>query len=252
MRKADFRETDADSKGYMGNPAGGTGRPGVLPPSGPPVDGQDRPVAGRSWPPTGSRSRPLLSPAGSPSTTTRSPSASRTAPASASTTPGCRDNLSQYWGVNCPPSCTRLRARPADHRRGPGQRLSLPAGAAPTTRRTCGAGSSGASTSTAKSLSTPRPSTSAKTTSGQAPPHWLPDVPEKTLLHEFGHCTGLPHREDEGYQGSMYPMMLYYPNADETVPSTPNTTRGCSLPDSAYCASYGDDCLGPPSAGGSG
>ena len=45
---------------------------------------------------------------------------------------------------------------------------------------------------------------------------WLPDVPEKTLLHEFGHCTGLPHREDEGYQGSMYPMMLYYPNAEET------------------------------------
>jgi len=46
---------------------------------------------------------------------------------------------------------------------------------------------------------------------------WLPDVPEKTLLHEFGHCTGLPHREDEGYQGSMYPMMLYYPNADEAA-----------------------------------
>jgi len=44
---------------------------------------------------------------------------------------------------------------------------------------------------------------------------WLPDVPEKTLLHEFGHCTGLPHREDEGYHGSMYPMMLYYPNPDE-------------------------------------
>jgi hypothetical protein len=46
---------------------------------------------------------------------------------------------------------------------------------------------------------------------------WLPDVPEKTLLHEFGHCTGLPHREDDGYQGSMYPMMLYYPNADEAA-----------------------------------
>ena len=46
---------------------------------------------------------------------------------------------------------------------------------------------------------------------------WLPDVPEKTLLHEFGHCTGLPHREDKGYQGSMYPMMLYYPNADEAA-----------------------------------
>ncbi len=45
----------------------------------------------------------------------------------------------------------------------------------------------------------------------------LPDVPEKTLLHEFGHCTGLPHREDDGYQGSMYPMMLYYPNADEVA-----------------------------------
>jgi hypothetical protein len=43
----------------------------------------------------------------------------------------------------------------------------------------------------------------------------LPDVPEKTLLHEFGHCAGLPHREDEGYQGAMYPMMLYYPTAGE-------------------------------------
>jgi hypothetical protein len=46
---------------------------------------------------------------------------------------------------------------------------------------------------------------------------WLPDVPEKTLLHEFGHCAGLPHREDDGYQGSMYPTMLYYPNADEAA-----------------------------------
>jgi hypothetical protein len=45
----------------------------------------------------------------------------------------------------------------------------------------------------------------------------VPDVPEKTLLHEFGHCTGLPHREDDGYQGAMYPMMLYYPNADEAA-----------------------------------
>jgi hypothetical protein len=46
---------------------------------------------------------------------------------------------------------------------------------------------------------------------------WLPDVPEKTLLHEFGHCAGLPHREDDGYQGSMYPVMLYYPTADEAT-----------------------------------
>jgi hypothetical protein len=44
---------------------------------------------------------------------------------------------------------------------------------------------------------------------------FLPDVPEKTLLHEFGHCAGLPHREEPGYQGAMYPMMLYYPNEDD-------------------------------------
>lgn len=43
------------------------------------------------------------------------------------------------------------------------------------------------------------------------------DVPEKTLLHEFGHCTGLSHREEPGYQGAMYPMMLYYPNEEEIV-----------------------------------
>jgi len=47
---------------------------------------------------------------------------------------------------------------------------------------------------------------------------FLPDIPEKTLLHEFGHCTGLSHREEPGYQGAMYPMMLYYPN-DEDVAS---------------------------------
>ena len=47
--------------------------------------------------------------------------------------------------------------------------------------------------------------------------HWLPDVPEKTLMHEFGHCAGLPHREDKGYEGSMYPTMLYYPNAAEAT-----------------------------------
>jgi hypothetical protein len=44
---------------------------------------------------------------------------------------------------------------------------------------------------------------------------FLPDVPEKTLLHEFGHCAGLSHREEAGYQGAMYPMMLYYPNQEE-------------------------------------
>ncbi len=43
----------------------------------------------------------------------------------------------------------------------------------------------------------------------------VPDVPEKTLLHEFGHCVGLEHREDPGYEGAMYPMMLYYPNEEE-------------------------------------
>jgi hypothetical protein len=46
---------------------------------------------------------------------------------------------------------------------------------------------------------------------------FVPDVPEKTLLHEFGHCTGLSHREEPGYQGAMYPMMLYYPNEEEIV-----------------------------------
>lgn len=46
---------------------------------------------------------------------------------------------------------------------------------------------------------------------------WLPDVPEKTLLHEFGHCTGLSHREEPGYQGAMYPMMLYYPNEEDVA-----------------------------------
>ena len=44
---------------------------------------------------------------------------------------------------------------------------------------------------------------------------FLPDVPEKTLLHEFGHCAGLSHRQEPGYQGAMYPMMLYYPNQEE-------------------------------------
>jgi hypothetical protein len=44
---------------------------------------------------------------------------------------------------------------------------------------------------------------------------WLPDVPEKTLLHEFGHCTGMSHREEPGYQGAMYPMILYYPNEED-------------------------------------
>jgi len=43
----------------------------------------------------------------------------------------------------------------------------------------------------------------------------LPDVPEKTLLHEFGHCIGMSHRQDPGYQGAMYPMMLYYPNEED-------------------------------------
>jgi len=46
---------------------------------------------------------------------------------------------------------------------------------------------------------------------------FLPDVPEKTLLHEFGHCTGLSHREEPGYQGAMYPMMLYYPNEEDVA-----------------------------------
>jgi len=46
---------------------------------------------------------------------------------------------------------------------------------------------------------------------------FLPDVPEKTLLHEFGHCTGLSHREEPGYQGAMYPMMLYYPSQEEVA-----------------------------------
>jgi len=45
----------------------------------------------------------------------------------------------------------------------------------------------------------------------------VPDVPEKTLLHEFGHCTGLSHREAPGYEGAMYPMMLYYPNQEEVA-----------------------------------
>ena len=44
---------------------------------------------------------------------------------------------------------------------------------------------------------------------------FLPDVPEKTLLHEFGHCTGMSHRQEPDYQGAMYPMMLYYPNEEE-------------------------------------
>ena len=44
---------------------------------------------------------------------------------------------------------------------------------------------------------------------------FVPDVPEKTLLHEFGHCAGLSHREEPGHQGAMYPMMLYYPNQQE-------------------------------------
>jgi hypothetical protein len=44
---------------------------------------------------------------------------------------------------------------------------------------------------------------------------FLPDVPEKTLLHEFGHCAGLSHRQEPGYQGAMYPVMLYYPNQEE-------------------------------------
>jgi hypothetical protein len=43
----------------------------------------------------------------------------------------------------------------------------------------------------------------------------VPDVPEKTLLHEFGHCTGMSHREEPGYQGVMYPMILYYPNDED-------------------------------------
>ena len=46
---------------------------------------------------------------------------------------------------------------------------------------------------------------------------FVPDVPEKTLLHEFGHCIGLSHREEPGYQGAMYPMMLYYPDQEEVV-----------------------------------
>ena len=46
---------------------------------------------------------------------------------------------------------------------------------------------------------------------------WLPDVPEKTLLHEFGHCAGMSHREESGYQGAMYPMMLYYPNEEDVA-----------------------------------
>jgi hypothetical protein len=45
----------------------------------------------------------------------------------------------------------------------------------------------------------------------------LPDVPEKTLLHEFGHCVGLEHRDEPGYEGAMYPMMLYYPNEEDVL-----------------------------------
>ncbi|MGQ9572749.1 MAG: hypothetical protein ACUVV3_06135 [Dehalococcoidia bacterium] len=45
----------------------------------------------------------------------------------------------------------------------------------------------------------------------------LPDVPEKTLLHEFGHCAGMSHREESGYQGAMYPMMLYYPSEEDVA-----------------------------------
>jgi hypothetical protein len=46
---------------------------------------------------------------------------------------------------------------------------------------------------------------------------WVPDVPEKTLLHEFGHCAGMSHRDEPGYQGAMYPMMLYYPNEEDVA-----------------------------------
>jgi hypothetical protein len=53
---------------------------------------------------------------------------------------------------------------------------------------------------------------------------FLPDVPEKTLLHEFGHCAGLSHREDPGYRGAMYPMMLYYPN-EEDIASLPRDSE---------------------------
>jgi len=45
----------------------------------------------------------------------------------------------------------------------------------------------------------------------------LPDVPEKTLLHEFGHCMGMSHRDEPGYQGAMYPVMLYFPNEEDVA-----------------------------------
>jgi hypothetical protein len=51
---------------------------------------------------------------------------------------------------------------------------------------------------------------------------FLPDVPEKTLLHEFGHCSGMSHRQDPGYQGAMYPMMLYYPNEEDVASLHPD------------------------------
>jgi len=51
---------------------------------------------------------------------------------------------------------------------------------------------------------------------------FLPDVPEKTLLHEFGHCAGLPHREEPGYRGAMYPMMLYYPSEEDVASLRPD------------------------------
>ena len=37
------------------------------------------------------------------------------------------------------------------------------------------------------------------------------------MLHEFGHCAGMEQKEDSGYEGAMYPMMLYYPSEEEVV-----------------------------------
>lgn len=39
------------------------------------------------------------------------------------------------------------------------------------------------------------------------------DVPEKTLLHEVGHCMGFGDRED--YEGIMHPSGVYWPNEED-------------------------------------
>lgn len=39
----------------------------------------------------------------------------------------------------------------------------------------------------------------------------IPDVPEKTLLHEVGHCMGFGHRD----RGVMTPVVQFYPTAED-------------------------------------